>query len=70
MYHIWYIVLEELAVVLENMRKGDLQKRYFKFPIEKNIFSTGKIKKSNWIVFLCQLVKMVFNTDYWVFGMT
>ena len=45
MYHIWYIVLEELAVVLENMRKGDLQKQYFKFPIGKNIFSTGKIKK-------------------------
>lgn len=51
MYHIWYIVLEELAVMIENMRKGDLQKQYFKFPIEKNIFSTGKIKNSSWIFF-------------------
>jgi len=45
MYHIWYIVLEELAVVLENMRKGDLQKQYFKFPIGKKYFLNWKNKK-------------------------
>ena len=32
------------------------------FQLEKNFISTGKIKNSSWIVFLCQLVKMGFNT--------
>lgn len=41
MYHIWYIVLEELAVVLQNM-KGSLQKQYFKFPIGKKYFLNWK----------------------------